>query len=88
MSQRTSFQAPFPFWVWWGERFYPDFLAKTTSGIALILEYKGAHLVSATDAKHKEELGKMWEDVSNGTGRFWMVTATDIGMAIGAVKGL
>jgi hypothetical protein len=70
---------------WWG-RFYPDFIAKTKNGVCLALEYKGEHLATAEDADRKEKLGKIWEEVSCGQCRFWMVTAQDIDVVIEAIK--
>ena len=72
---------------WWG-RFYPDFLALTLDGLAFILEYKGAQLESAPDAVRKEELGRIWEAVSEGQGRFWMVTAENTDATIAQVAAL
>jgi len=62
---------------WWG-RFFPDFIAKTRSGVYVALEYKGEHLATAQDAQRKEELGRIWEAVSGGLCRFWMVTMNNM----------
>ena len=72
---------------WWG-RFYPDFIAKTKRGICLALEYKGEHIATAEDAQRKEKLGKIWEEVSYGQCRFWMITAQTMDSVIGELKGL
>jgi type III restriction enzyme len=72
---------------WWG-RFYPDFIAKIKSGICVVLEYKGEHLATAEDAQRKEEVGKIWEEVSYGQCRFWMVTAQNMDVVMGEVKTL
>lgn len=72
---------------WWG-RFYPDFIAKTESGICMALEYKGEYLATAEDAARKEKLAKIWEEVSYEQCRFWMVTAHNMHAVIGEVKAL
>jgi hypothetical protein len=72
---------------WWG-RFYPDFVARTTSGVCLALEYKGEHLVTAQDAERKEQLGKIWDDVSGGQCRFWMATVQNMDAVIAEIQGL
>ncbi|MBI3761800.1 MAG: hypothetical protein HY260_08055, partial [Chloroflexi bacterium] len=72
---------------WWGV-FYPDFLAKTNSGAYLAFEPKGGYLVTAADAERKEELGKMWEEVSDGQCRFRLVTQENVDEVLGAIAGL
>lgn len=72
---------------WWGQ-FYPDFIARTKSGLMLILEYKGSQLAGGPDAQRKEELGQIWEDVSGGQGRFWMIETSNMNAAIAEIKGL
>jgi len=72
---------------WWG-KFYPDFIAKIRSGICVALEYKGEHLATAEDAQRKEEVGRIWEEVSYGQCRFWMVTAQNMDSVVGELKGL
>ena len=72
---------------WWG-RFYPDFVAKTGSGICLALEYKGEHIATAEDAERKEKLGKIWEEISYGPCRFWMITAQNMDAVIEEIRGL
>ena len=57
------------------DRFYPDFVAELTDGRVLVVEYKGAHLVTGQDAREKQTIGSVWAAASNGHCRFVMVTA-------------
>jgi type III restriction enzyme len=43
--------------------------------IILVVEYKGAHLVTDDDAREKQTIGADWAAASNGRCRFVMVTA-------------
>lgn len=43
------------------DRFYPDFVALLNDGRLLAVEYKGEHLVSADDAKEKENIGNPFQ---------------------------
>jgi len=62
------------FWIQTAtDKFYPDFVAKLTSGKLLAIEYKGAHLADTEDTKEKERLGKLWEERSGGLCFFEMV---------------
>jgi type III restriction enzyme len=56
------------------DRFYPDFVAELTDGRILVVEYKGAHLVTGDDAREKQTIGSVWAAASNGRCRFIMVT--------------
>ncbi|MFH0810423.1 MAG: hypothetical protein V2A77_08165 [Pseudomonadota bacterium] len=56
-----------------GHYFYPDFVAELTDGRLLVVEYKGEHLVSADEAREKENIGKLWEERSGGKGVFRML---------------
>lgn len=59
------------------DRFYPDFIALLNDGRLLAVEYKGEHLISADDAKEKENIGNLWAEKSNGKCLFAMVTKED-----------
>lgn len=72
---------------WWG-RFFPDFIARSEGGSCIALEYKGEHLATAEDARRKEDLGKIWQEVSGGQCHFWMVTASSIDSVIAELKTL
>lgn len=56
------------------DRFYPDFVALLNDGRLLAVEYKGEHLVSADDAKEKENIGNLWAEKSNNKCLFTMLT--------------
>ena len=42
------------------DKFYPDFVAKLKDGRLLVIEYKGAHLLTNEDTKEKHNVGKLW----------------------------
>lgn len=56
------------------DRFYPDFVAQLNDSRILVVEYKGAHLFNADDAKEKRTIGEVWAAASKGRCRFAMVT--------------
>lgn len=53
-------------------KFYPDFVAELTDGKTLVVEYKGAHLVSGDDAEEKQNIGALWSEQSKGKCLFLM----------------
>lgn len=53
-------------------KFYPDFIAELHDGRVFIVEYKGAHLSTADDARAKRLIGETWAKHSGGKGIFWM----------------
>jgi type III restriction enzyme len=55
--------------------FYPDFVAELADGRILVVEYKGAHLVTGDDAREKRDIGAVWAAASGGRCTFVMVTA-------------
>lgn len=55
------------------DKFYPDFVAMLTDGRILVIEYKGAHLATADDAKQKRLIGELWAERSGGKCLFLMV---------------
>lgn len=59
------------------DKFYPDFICLLNDGRLLAVEYKGEHLISADDAKEKENIGSLWAKKSNGKCLFLMVTKSD-----------
>jgi hypothetical protein len=52
--------------------FYPDFVCQLEDGRILVIEYKGGHLLDATDAKEKRDIGNLWAARSNGRCLFAM----------------
>ena len=61
------------------DRFYPDFVAELTDGRILVVEYKGAHLVTGDDAREKQTIGSVWAAASNGRCRFAMINRASRG---------
>lgn len=55
--------------------FYPDFVAELQDGRSLVVEYKGAYLETADDAREKEVVGKVWAAKSGNL--FLMALAQD-----------
>jgi type III restriction enzyme len=69
-----------PFWLRRSTaNFYPDFVCLLTDGRVLAVEYKGAHLVTADEAKEKAAVGAIWE--SRSAGRCLFVMPTSGGLA-------
>ncbi|MDZ8118094.1 DEAD/DEAH box helicase [Pontiella agarivorans] len=54
------------------KKFYPDFVCKLKDGRILIVEYKGADRWN--NAEPDRLVGQLWEELSDGTGLFVMVT--------------
>ncbi|GAB7023792.1 DEAD/DEAH box helicase [Salidesulfovibrio brasiliensis] len=46
--------------------FYPDFVAELVDGRLFALEYKGKHIKDTADTLEKENIGKLWEEKSQG----------------------
>jgi type III restriction enzyme len=44
------------------------------------VEYKGEHLRTNQDTKHKMTIGKLWEKVSDGKGLFLLALKDDDGV--------
>lgn len=55
--------------------FYPDFVAKLNDGRIYVIEYKGEGFYSNNDSKEKNNIGKLWQEKSNGKCLFKMVTS-------------
>ncbi|MES9902809.1 MAG: DEAD/DEAH box helicase family protein [Sedimenticola sp.] len=72
---KTSFR--FPLANGW---FYPDFIALLNDDRVLVLEYKGAHLV--TDSAEKVNIGELWESKSGGKGIFLMAENKKDGLGV------
>jgi type III restriction enzyme len=41
------------------DKFYPDFIALLNDDRVLAIEYKGAHIATAADAKEKQLVGEL-----------------------------
>lgn len=71
---RNTSQQPHSFWLQTAsDKFYPDFVALLCDGRVLVVEYKGAYLATADDAKDKRLIGELWADRSNGRALFLMI---------------
>jgi type III restriction enzyme len=57
-----------PYYAFWlptsSDKFYPDFVAKLKDGRMLVVEYKGAHLLTNDDTKEKQNIGMVWAEKS------------------------
>jgi len=70
-------RTPGSFWLQTStDKFYPDFVAQLVDGRVLVVEYKGAHLATAEDAREKDMLGRLWAERSGGKCVFWMPSST------------
>lgn len=68
-------QAETSFWLpTSSDRFYPDFVGELRDGRILVVEYKGAHLMTGEDAEEKNDIGKVWAAASGGRCVFVMAT--------------
>lgn len=76
---RNISQSDYSFWLPTAtDKFYPDFVAKLKDGRILVVEYKGAHLVSNDDSKEKQMIGELWARKSNGAAIFLMAVKRDL----------
>ena len=68
---RNVERKPTSFWLQTAsDRFYPDFLLQTASGVLVAIEYKGAHLADSRDSQEKQRIGQLWAARSQGRCRF------------------
>lgn len=56
------------------DKFYPDFVAILNDDRIVLIEYKGAHLLSTDDTKEKCNIGELWAKKSKGRGIFFLVS--------------
>ncbi len=54
-------------------KFYPDFIVKTKFGNYMLVEYKGEDRLTNEDTEYKVQLGKIWEQLSEGKRKFYLV---------------
>ncbi len=77
---RNTARQPHSFWLQTSsDKFYPDFVALLNDGRVLAVEYKGAHLASADDAKEKRLIGELWAERSSGRCLFLMIENREFG---------
>jgi len=73
---RNVDRKPNAFWLQLsGGKFYPDFLAMLTDGRILVVEYKGAGRIAASE--ERRTIGDLWADASGGHCLFDMPTDLD-----------
>jgi hypothetical protein len=79
-----------PFYIqgWQKNKFYPDFIALTTKGNILALEWKGEHLMTGDETKYKEEAAKIWEKLGKGKLHFFLVNNANIEDVLTEIKRL
>ncbi|MCX6936830.1 MAG: DEAD/DEAH box helicase family protein [Verrucomicrobia bacterium] len=78
-----------PFWLRRSTaNFYPDFVCLLTDGRILAVEYKGAHLVTADEAKEKAAVGAVWASRSGGKCLFVMPAGKDLAAIKSAIAKL
>ncbi len=63
---------------------YPDFVAELNDGRLLVVEYKGAHLLSDPETKEKKLIGELWEREMKGKGLYIMAVKDDDGKDVRA----
>lgn len=64
-----------PFFIqgWKKGKFYPDFVAVTSKGTIVALEWKGEDRISNEDTAYKVEIATEWEKLGKGKQRFFLV---------------
>jgi type III restriction enzyme len=58
-------------------KFHPDFVALLNDGTLFVVEYKGAHLTDMPRTLEAQNIGELWESISNGRCRFIIVVKED-----------
>jgi superfamily II DNA or RNA helicase len=79
---------PFYLQGWQKNKFYPDFIAVTTKGNILALEWKGEDRVSNEDTKYKEEVAKVWEQLGKEKLHFFLIHIGNIETVLLKIKQL
>lgn len=59
-------------------QFFPDFIAVLKNDKILVVEYKGEHLAALESEKEKAEIGKLWEEKSDGKSLFLFAVKKDV----------
>jgi type III restriction enzyme len=73
---------------WKPNKFYPDFIIKTESGVYILAEYKGEDRITNEDTQYKVELGEYWQGLTNGKHHFLLVTRKNIDESLGIISNL
>ncbi len=63
---------------WHRNKFYPDFIVKTKKGNYILLEYKGAALLTNADTEYKNKLGEKWQQITPENYLFRLVSKNTI----------
>ncbi len=79
---------PFYLQAWQRNKFYPDFIALTSKGNILALEWKGEDRISNDDTAYKIEVAKVWEKLGKGKLHFFLVHNGNIEEVLQNVKEL
>ena len=85
---RNPEKAGFYIQGWLKNKFYPDFVVKTKKGNYVVLEYKGAQFEEAKDTKYKNDIGKKWQELSDGKYYFELVDKKNIDKIIDKISRL
>ena len=73
---------------WQRDKFYPDFILKTKSGKYLVVEYKGANLLTNEDTQYKNEIGLKWASLAGKNYEFHLAHEGNIEEIITRIKSL
>jgi type III restriction enzyme len=85
---RNTSRQPHSFWLQTSsDKFYPDFVAQTHDGRAVVIEYKGSPYFTNDDSKEKRLVGDLWADRSAGKGLFLMIENKEFARIDGAIAG-
>lgn len=85
---RNTSKQPHSFWLQTSsDKFYPDFVAALNDGRILVIEYKGAHLISNDDSREKRLVGDLWAERSDGKCLFLMIENQEFSRIDRAIAG-
>ncbi len=79
---------PFYLQGWQKNKFYPDFLALTTKGNILALEWKGEDRISNEDTAYKVALAEIWESIGKSKLHFFLVHNGNVEDVLNKIKTL
>jgi type III restriction enzyme len=84
--QRNANRGQFALKGWHPHTFNPDFLAKLTNGVDVLLEYKGADRATDDQTRWKDELGSVWESLDSKKRFFRIVTRANLDTVVAELK--
>lgn len=79
---------PFYLFGWQKNRFYPDFIAITSKGNIVALEWKGEDRVSNDDTAYKIKVGQIWQSLGKDKLHFFLVHNGNVEEVLSAIKKL